>query len=172
MKKKLLIALAVIVSLLALPLLAPEHARIPVQGATPRDWNPRSFWHGGWGASGVHKGIDIFAPKGRPVIAATGGLVIYAGELSMGGNVAMVLGPKWRVHYYAHLSRVDARAWRLVRQGGAIGAVGDSGNARGKPPHLHYTVVSVLPLPWRRVDGAQGWKRMYFLDPAQVIAAH
>lgn len=63
----------------ALPFAWPDHPAIPVQGATHADWNPRSFWYYPWGASGVHKGIDIFAPEGRPVLAATSGLVLVSG---------------------------------------------------------------------------------------------
>ena len=37
--------------------------------------------------------------------------------------------------------------------GSPLGTVGDSGNARGKPPHLHYAILSLLPYPWR-ADGS------------------
>jgi hypothetical protein len=50
--------------------------------------------------------------------------------------------------------------------------VGDTGNARGKPPHQHYAVLSVIPYPWR-IDGAtQGWKKMFYLDPGEILALH
>jgi hypothetical protein len=64
------IVLSVLLLILVAPFAIPENARIPVQGASVRDWNPRAFWYEPWGASGVHKGIDIFAPRGRPVIAS------------------------------------------------------------------------------------------------------
>ncbi len=142
---------------------------IPVQGATPRDWNARSFWHEPWGASGVHKGIDVFAPKGRPVVAAVPGVVVYAGELGRGGRVVAVLGPRWRVHYYAHLDELHATVFSWTERGGALGTVGTSGNAAGKAPHLHYSVVSLLPLPWRFSTATQGWKQMFFLDPDALL---
>ncbi|WP_296885627.1 M23 family metallopeptidase [Thiobacillus sp.] len=67
--------------------LAPAGAFVqPVAGAARRDWNPASFWHGNWGASGVHKGIDIFARTGTPVAAAQSGLVLYTGNISLGGT--------------------------------------------------------------------------------------
>jgi murein DD-endopeptidase MepM/ murein hydrolase activator NlpD len=148
--------------------LIPEQPRIPVAGATAADWNPKSFWFEPWGQSGVHKGIDIFAKSGRPVVAAVPGLLLYRGELSIGGNVVAVLGPKWRIHYYAHLAESKpVPLW--VSAGEHIGAVGSSGNAAGKPPHLHYTVLSIVPLPWRFSTATQGWKRMFFLDPGEVL---
>lgn len=64
----------------------PEWPRIPVEGASARDWNPRTFWFEPWGRSGVHKGIDIFARSGTPVRSASYGLVLYRGEIALGGN--------------------------------------------------------------------------------------
>ncbi len=166
-RRRVLVVLAL---LLAAGFLAPEFAVVPVEGAGPRDWNPRSFWFEPWGASGVHKGIDIFAPKGRRVIATTYGLVLFRGEIARGGKIVVALGPKWRLHYYAHLDTVQAGALTPLLPGTPLGTVGDSGNAAGKPPHLHYAVVSLLPLPWKATAQSQGWKRMFYLDPAEVIA--
>lgn len=42
----------------------PDEPLIPVAGATAKEWNPNSFWYEPWGVSGVHKGIDVFAPQG------------------------------------------------------------------------------------------------------------
>ncbi len=162
--------LAVVLALLAIgPFFLPEHARIPVEGATSRDWNPQSFWYQPWGTSGVHKGIDVFAPHGRAVIAPTAGLVVYRGTIAKGGNVVLLVGPKWRLHYFAHLGSIDVEPALFVRRGTQLGTIGNSGNAVGKPPHLHYTVASLLPRPWAFSTETQGWKRMYFMDPATVI---
>jgi murein DD-endopeptidase MepM/ murein hydrolase activator NlpD len=149
-------------------LLIPENAIIPVEGASPKDWHPKSFWYEPWGVSGVHKGIDIFAPQGKKVLAATPGIVIYRGEWGQGGHVVAVLGPKWRIHYYAHLSSYGNEPL-LVSSGAQVGAVGASGNAQGKPPHLHYTVFSLIPLPWRYSSETQGWRKMFYQDPAVML---
>ncbi|MDH3646081.1 MAG: M23 family metallopeptidase [Gammaproteobacteria bacterium] len=138
---------------------------IPVQDATVEDWDPLSFWHEPWGVSGVHKGIDIFAPLGTPTLAATSGVVTYTGTKGLGGNVVLILGPKWRLHYYAHLDTITVSAGRPVRRGQRIGTVGDSGNAKGKPHHLHYVIRTPFPIPWLATSGTQGWKRMFFFDP-------
>jgi len=110
-----MIALAAALALLVL-LFWPIAARIPVQGANERSWNNQSFWYEPWGVSGVHKGIDIFAPAGTPVLASVPGIVVYAGTLGMGGNVVAILGPQCRVHYYAHLqsSQVATMDWSVV----------------------------------------------------------
>jgi murein DD-endopeptidase MepM/ murein hydrolase activator NlpD len=149
--------------------LLPEPVTMPVDGAARRDWNPQSFWHGGWGVSGVHKGIDIFAPRGRAVRSASWGLVLYRGELGIGGNVVASLGPKWRIHYYAHLDRSSVAPLSLLAPGEKLGEVGNSGDAVGRPPHLHYAILSLLPRPWHLAFGWQGWKRMFFLDPGRWL---
>ena len=64
----------------------------------------------------------------------------------------------------AHLAGI-AETGPWLWAGEAVGSVGSSGNAAGKPPHLHYSLVSLLPLVWK-VDGApQGWKKMFYLNP-------
>jgi len=117
----------------------------------------------------VHKGIDIFAPEGREVVAATGGLVVWTGELAQGGKAVIVLGPRWRCHYYAHLQGYTTRWLEPVRCGERIGYVGTTGNAAGKSPHLHYTITTVIPYPWRWDNSIQGWKKMFYLNPDQLL---
>ncbi|AXQ29350.1 M23 family peptidase [Solimonas sp. K1W22B-7] len=163
--------LFLLLALLLLPFAVPERAQIPVQGATSRDWNPQSFWYEPWGQSGVHKGIDVFAPRGREVRSSTWGIVVYRGQLGIGGKVVAVLGPKWRLHYYAHLDESSAKPLSAVAPGSRLGSVGTSGNAAGKPPHLHYAILSLLPRPWQATAATQGWKRMFFVDPGKLLAA-
>ena len=143
--------------------------RQPVLGATVRDWNPKSFWHPNWGASGVHKGIDIFARRGTPVVAAQRGLVLYRGTLKQGGNIVLVASPRGWLHYYAHLDNTLAASGSWVSVGETLGAVGTTGNARGKPPHLHYAIFSPIPRLQSFHLEAQGWKRVFYRDPAVLI---
>lgn len=147
----------------------PERLQIPVAGAGPQDWNPHSYWAYPWGKSVVHKGIDIFAKRGTPTLAASSGVVLYQGHIEQGGQVILMLGPHWRLHYYAHLasSRVQSGQW--VARGSEIGTVGDSGNARGKPLHLHYSIVTLLPYLWRWDDSRQGWKKIFYLNPDPLL---
>jgi len=162
-RKLLLIAL----SILIIGYLIPENMSIPVAGATKNSWNKESFWYYPWGKSGTHKGIDIFAKEGTNVVSATGGIVLYKGEISRGGNVIVILGPKWRIHYYAHLKSFNTHLFAFVSRGEKIAEVGTTGNAKGKPAHLHYSFATVIPYPWR-VDGShQGWKKIFYLNPIE-----
>ncbi len=110
-----------------------------------------------WGAvrSGgrKHEGIDIFAPRGTPVRSTTRGLVTRVGTNRLGGRIVGVLGPALEWHYYAHLEGFGQfREGDLVREGDVLGYVGDSGNAQGTPPHLHYGVYRGGPLnPYPRL---------------------
>lgn len=147
----------------------PDPVTIPVNGATERDWNHNTFWYEPWGDSGVHKGIDIFATKATPVISASYGLVLFKGTIGIGGKVIMVLGPKWKIHYYAHLRDYKTQFASLVKPGSPLATVGTTGNAQGKPPHLHYTILSLFPRLWRWDGSSQGWKKSFILDPTREL---
>ncbi len=142
---------------------------MPVEGATKSSYNEKSFWYYPWGKSVTHKGVDIFAKEGTTVGSSTSGLVIYCGQLKMGGNVVFVLGPKWRIHYYAHLQEIKTSVGSWVNKGGIIGTVGTSGNAVGKSPHLHYSIVTAIPYFWRIDLDHQGWKKMFYLNPINFL---
>ncbi len=152
--------------ILIMGFLLPQPMNIPVQGATIQSWDKKSFWAYPWGTSITHKGIDIFADKGTDVVAATYGVVVYTHEGGKGGKSVMILGPKWRFHYYAHLDEIHAVPLKPVDLGEVIGTVGDTGNAKGKPPHLHYAITSPFPYPHLYDEvSVQGWKRMFYLNP-------
>ena len=152
----------------------PEQNQMPVQGASARDWNPNSFWYFPWGRSRVHRGLDIFAQHGTPVVAPTGGFVLFSGNIEMGGNVVFMLGPKWRFHYFAHLdkdtSQVQAHRFGLVDAGQQIGTVGNTGNAKGKPPHLHYSIRSLFPQLWQyKPKTIAAWNRTFYVNPDKFL---
>lgn len=161
--------LVLLLSVFLVGFIIPGKQIIPVQGAGFSDWNAHTFWYEPWGKSGVHKGIDIFARHGTPLLSSTHGVVLFTGKLARGGKVVVVLGPKWRIHYYAHLDSIGVDAFDCVSLGDVVGAVGDSGNAKGKPPHLHYSIVTLIPYPWRADATTQGWKKMFFIDPGKAL---
>jgi murein DD-endopeptidase MepM/ murein hydrolase activator NlpD len=148
----------------------PEQHLLPVEKASSEDWNPNSFWYYPWGRSGVHKGIDIFANEGTPVIASTGGFVVYSGNIEIGGNVVLMLGPKWRFHYFAHLKDSNNHRLGFVDAGDKIGNVGSSGNAAGKPAHLHYSIRSLYPQFWNyKANSKFAWERTFYLNPQNYL---
>ena len=149
----------------------PERLVIPVAGATEADWNHRTFWHYPWGRSVIHAGIDIFAASGTPAVSATAGVVVYRGYMGRGGNVVIMLGPKWRFHYYAHLENAGVGIGEWVSRADPVGRVGATGNAAGKPPHLHYSIFTPIPYPWLYDNGRLGWMRMFVLDPHEKLMA-
>lgn len=87
-----------------------------------------------------HEGLDIFAPRGTPVLAAADGVVRSTRSNRLGGNVVWLRDDLGRSHYYAHLERHAVTRGVRVRTGDTIGFVGNSGNARTTPPHLHFGV--------------------------------
>jgi peptidoglycan LD-endopeptidase LytH len=147
----------------------PQKFDNPVEGANKDSFNKKSFWFYPWGKSGTHKGVDIFAKEGTNVNPSTGGLVLFAGEIEQGGKVILILGPKWRLHYYAHLKDIKIRTFSLNDKGEKIGTVGTSGNAIGKPPHLHYSIITLVPYFWRIDNEKQGWKKMFYLNPIPYL---
>jgi len=83
-----------------------------------------------------HEGVDLLAPKGTPVVANVTGVVQYRVS-PRGGNAYYLHGTNGVVYYGAHLATFVGGA-RRVAAGETIGTVGDSGNAVGGAPHLHF----------------------------------
>lgn len=126
---------------LAFPV-AGNNARIASYWGASRDAGARS-----------HEGIDIFAPKRTPALAAADGTVTRVNENNLGGLVVW-LRPKGKSYnlYYAHLDKQLATAGQQVAEGDTIGLIGNTGNARTTPPHLHLGIYTnggaVDPLPF------------------------
>lgn len=104
-----------------------------------------------------HHGIDIFAPHGTPVLAATDGVVRSTSPNELGGNVVWLSdGGRNQSLYYAHLDRHAVVPGDQVRVGDTLGFVGNTGNARSTRPHLHFGIYRrgegpVDPYPWVRL---------------------
>jgi peptidoglycan LD-endopeptidase LytH len=90
-----------------------------------------------------HHGIDIFARRGTPVLAAADGVVNGVELTRLGGKVVWL---RDRAHganlYYAHLDSQAVGNGQHVKTGDVLGFVGNTGNARTTPPHLHFGVYS------------------------------
>ena len=114
-----------------------------------------------------HHGIDIFAPRGTPVLAASNGIVRNVGTSNLGGKVVWLSDPgRGQSLYYAHLDSQIVRTGALVKVGDTLGLVGNTGNARTTPPHLHFGIyrrgegpIDPYPFVQRQVD-----------EPSPVVA--
>lgn len=100
-----------------------------------------------------HQGVDVFADKGSPLVAVEPGTVVRRGTDRLGGLKLWLIGNSGYVYYYAHLDGfvptvVDGTH---VNAGDTVGFVGNTGNAQGGAPHLHFEVhirgVAVNPYP-------------------------
>lgn len=136
--------------ILAFPVEGHDHRDIRSYFGAERDGGRRS-----------HHGVDIFAPRGTAVLAATIGVVRSTRPNNLGGNVVWLRDEqRGQSIYYAHLDSVTAYRGQQVRIGDTLGFVGNSGNARTTPPHLHFGIYErgrgpIDPLPWVRLARAE-----------------
>lgn len=111
-----------------------------------------------WGAnrdngSRSHEGIDIFGKFRTPVVAAADGFITSTRENNLGGKVVF-LRPEGKPYtlYYAHLDSQLVKEGQRVRTGDTLGLMGNTGNARNTPTHLHFGIYTnngaVDPLPF------------------------
>ncbi|MFW5827075.1 MAG: peptidoglycan DD-metalloendopeptidase family protein [Alkalispirochaeta sp.] len=133
----------------------------PVEGATYADiWS--FFGDGRDAGSREHHGVDVFAPRGTPVLAVSDSEVIRVGERERGGNIVTLRDDARGIMlYYAHLDEQLVSTGARVSAGDVIGTVGNTGNAITTPPHLH---IGIYQGGWRRPVDPWG----YFVDPPAV----
>ena len=129
-----------------------EAARLEVPVAGVRAAELKDTYGAARSGGRTHRGVDIFAAKGTPVLAAARGIVVKRASGGAGGTALYVRGEDGRtVYYYAHLDRYRAGLTEgdLVRRGDVVGYVGETGNA--SRPHLHFAVTAVSdPNRWWR----------------------
>lgn len=122
----------------------PGYLIFPVEGRISSKFGKRGRKH--------HKGIDLVAYKGTPIVAAGDGEVIFSGR-QRGYGLTVVVDHGQYMTLYAHASKLIARNGDRVRQGDYIAKVGRTGNARGV--HLHFELRDrdnkpIDPLPYLR----------------------
>ena len=86
----------------------------------------------------THEGVDMFAPYGTPLFAVADGYIYRVYNNTLGGLSINLIDTEGNMYFYTHLSEASAVSGQEVRAGDTIGAVGQSGNAAGTPPHLHW----------------------------------
>jgi murein DD-endopeptidase MepM/ murein hydrolase activator NlpD len=120
--------------------LSGTQLRMPVVGISSR--NLDDSWHAPRDGGRVHKGIDIFAPRGTEVVAVADGIVSYIGDQKLGGHCIWLTTENGSSFYYAHLDRWAPGLYEgmEVQAGDLLGFVGNTGNAKYTPSHLHFAV--------------------------------
>ena len=100
------------------------------------------------GGAREHHGVDIFAPRGTPVLSPANGEVVHVRWNRLGGNTVGVWDAPRRMYYYfAHLDEQKVRVGQRVKIGDIVGTVGDTGNAAGGLPHLHFGMYADMRDP-------------------------
>jgi murein DD-endopeptidase MepM/ murein hydrolase activator NlpD len=120
---------------------AVKKKMIPTMMPVKASYNPSGFgrridpFNGQWA---MHEGIDFIADAGSPIVAAAGGVVIFAGFHPQYGYMVDIDHGNDLVTRYAHCSKLMVREGDLVQRGRKIGEVGSTGRSTG--PHLHFEV--------------------------------
>ena len=91
------------------------------------------------GGTRRHQGNDIMAAYGIPVRAVNSGTITRTGTGGLGG-LSIYLWDGSTEYYYAHLSQLKVSSGQKVSAGQLVGNNGDSGNASGGPPHVHFEI--------------------------------
>jgi murein DD-endopeptidase MepM/ murein hydrolase activator NlpD len=108
-----------------------------------------------WGRQ--HRGVDLAAPHGTPVVAAGAGVVVRAGEAGGYGNAVLIDHGNGYLTHYGHLSAITVEPGQRVAAGRQIGTEGATGHSTG--PHLHFEVHQghfpnqLEPTAWMRAHG-------------------
>lgn len=157
MKKQLFLFPATLFACLSLSFTAPpsteKTSKLLVFPVANRS-NIGSFWGDSRdGGKRSHKGIDIFARKGTPVVATCDGLIVTLDNTPIGGKTLWLRSSEHGfTAYYAHLDEHLVKPGERVRKGQVIGTVGNTGNAKTTPSHLHFGISKqkswVNPLPY------------------------
>lgn len=121
-------------------------ARLEVPGGGP-GWQcpvagPHRFtdtWGAPRGGGRRHLGTDVMAARGTPVVAPVGGRVRTVSG-PVGGLAFYLTGDDGHTYYGAHLDRLTVDSGARVAAGAQVGSVGDTGNAKGGPAHLHFEI--------------------------------
>ena len=104
---------------------------------------PGSSFTNSWGAARSggrgHRGVDMMGPYGATLYAVASGTV-YTGNGGLGGKTVWLVADYGTGFYYAHLSSINVSSGSRVSRGDVVGYNGDTGNAEGGSPHLHFEI--------------------------------
>jgi len=125
----------------------------PVEGKVIGEFGLKRMRNGTIDA-GFHKGIDLRAAKGTPVLAANAGTVVLAAHFKAHGNTVLINHGQGVMTIYLHMQSIKVKLHQKVHKGQAIGKVGSTGLSTA--PHVHFQVyvhgVPVDPAPWTETE--------------------
>jgi hypothetical protein len=108
---------------------------IKVSSLYPNFGDPRD------GGDRSHEGEDILAPEGAPIVSPTEAVVTSVGSGGSSGKYVRTANPGGETFVYMHLSEfAEIKSGDVLKKGDLIGLVGDTGNAKGGPAHLHFEI--------------------------------
>jgi hypothetical protein len=123
----------------------PERVAPPVDNVFPVPLPYEVAFDDTWhacrdGCSRQHKGNDLMADEGAPVVAVEGGVIAKVDDTDdgNGGLSVWLRGDSGVAYYYAHNSQNLVTVGQRVGRGQLIARVGHTGNARTTPPHIHF----------------------------------
>lgn len=104
----------------------------------------RNFGDARGDGSRTHEGLDIMAPEGTPVVSPTEAVVTRVGNGANSGLYVRTANPGGETFVYMHLSAIPSgiTAGKSLQRGEVLGYVGNTGNASGTHPHLHFEIRS------------------------------
>lgn len=119
-----------------------------------------------------HEGVDIFAPRGTPVLSVADAVVERVESTRIGGRVIWARdATRDLTYYYAHLEKQLVSRGQRIAAGDTIGEVGNSGNASRSSTHLHFGVyrpgvIAMNPLP---LLGRPSGEQLVLADTAAAV---
>jgi murein DD-endopeptidase MepM/ murein hydrolase activator NlpD len=113
------------------------------------------------GAPRFHRGLDLGAPYGTPILAAKTGRVETADFTDGYGLTVVIRHNNTQQTLYAHMSQILVKPGDWVQQGSIIGQVGSTGNSTG--PHLHFEFLQMTSQGWMALDPAAVLNQSYAL---------
>lgn len=147
------------------PIVSPSGLQIPVAGVRPEQLTD-TYTQARAGGARTHDAIDIMAPRGTPVFAATDGTVEKLFFSHGGGGITVYVRSPDRawIYYYAHLDHYapGLAEGQQVRRGDPLGFVGSTGDASPQAPHLHFAI--------NRMGPADRWWQGTPINPYPLLA--